>query len=608
MLLACLFVLQVSVSAAQLCTTDVECSPNEFCPGCNTSSTTSCQRLPLLNEPCSFDSACLPSRCHGGMRCINNRCRLPPWPCQSQLDCRETQHCYMCDNTLTTGFCGELPTIGEPCGYGCYAGQCQATLICDEDSQTCLNLTGAPAPTPASSCLQLGCGSYVASAPCKCDTLCSLFNDCCGDAQICDGVTTPGPTTTNEVASTTTVDPLLSCIVRGCASFVPGASCNCDVFCSGQEDCCSDYVQFCEGGGPYPPPPPLPLPANVPIPPPPSASLNCQSNQVPQGQACVNYTWTSAPQNGVPVLPTLLAEISAVVINQQIIYFGDGELGTSDSTVTGVFDIQLGRFLNPSLYAKRPYPGDHSAVEAWNGKMYSFSGLCCQQFCTGCEAKQKVQIYDPTTNTWSLGTQVPWDVEGSQSSALINDKMYLCGGLGVDVAINTCGIYDPATDTWDTTTMPNMPKAVHHAASNTDGSRFYIFGGRTEGNPLTDGQTDVQIYDPVTNTWQWSGRGEVAAMPVGRTGMGSAAYLGGEFYIMGGEAFSDHPLVTDQGTFDLVEVYHPINNQWRQAVPMPAGLHGLYPVVHNEIMYIIGGGPQIDRYGSRLFFIYQPAV
>jgi hypothetical protein len=71
-------------------------------------------------------------------------------------------------------------------------------------------------------------------------------------------------------------------------------------------------------------------------------------------------------------------------------------------------------------------------------------------------------------------------------------------------------------------------------------------------------------------------------------------------------SFDDHPEVTDQGTFDLVEVYHPINDQWRKAAPMPAGLHGLYPVVHNEVMYIIGGGPQIDRYGSRLFFKYEP--
>ena len=39
-------------------------------------------------------------------------------------------------------------------------------------------------------------------------------------------------------------------------------------------------------------------------------------------------------------------------------------------------------------------------------------------------------------------------VEGSQSSALINNKIYLCGGLGPNVAINTCGIYDPQTNTF----------------------------------------------------------------------------------------------------------------------------------------------------------------
>eukprot|EP00730_Choanoeca_flexa_P020203 TRINITY_DN9880_c0_g1_i1.p2 TRINITY_DN9880_c0_g1~~TRINITY_DN9880_c0_g1_i1.p2 ORF type:complete len:122 (+),score=19.92 TRINITY_DN9880_c0_g1_i1:1781-2146(+) len=71
-------------------------------------------------------------------------------------------------------------------------------------------------------------------------------------------------------------------------------------------------------------------------------------------------------------------------------------------------------------------------------------------------------------------------------------------------------------------------------------------------------------------------------------------------------SFEEHPLVLDTGTFDLVEVYHPARNTWRQALPMPAGLHGLYPVVHNEIMYVIGGGPFIDRFSSRNFFKYAP--
>ena len=48
------------------------------------------------------------------------------------------------------------------------------------------------------------------------------------------------------------------------------------------------------------------------------------------------------------------------------------------------------------------------------------------------------------------------------------DKIYLCGGLtfASATALKKCGIYSPATDTWDTS-MPDMPYAVHHTASGT---------------------------------------------------------------------------------------------------------------------------------------------
>eukprot|EP00730_Choanoeca_flexa_P020204 TRINITY_DN9880_c0_g1_i4.p1 TRINITY_DN9880_c0_g1~~TRINITY_DN9880_c0_g1_i4.p1 ORF type:complete len:648 (+),score=104.82 TRINITY_DN9880_c0_g1_i4:119-1945(+) len=591
----------LSTVTAQSCKSIADCLVGEYCPICEENP--ECRQLPLLNEPCSYEDECLPSGCFRGMQCLSNKCRLPPWHCSSNQDCKSSQHCFKCGQNVDVGYCGELPTEDEPCGFGCHPNECRAGLTCNAETNTCSNPTGDPLPFPHNSCLQLLCSGYNSDNACQCDELCKVFGDCCADAQVCEGVTAPA--TNPPDVSTTMADPNQSCMTRGCDSFIPGAACNCDPFCAGMSDCCSDHARACEGAGPYPPPPPKPLPANIPTPPPPSPNLICAPNQVPRGQVCVNYTWGQAPQMGTTVLPTSLAEISAVVINQQIIYFGDGELGTDDNTETGVFDIPLHDFLNPALYAKRPFPGDHSAVEAWNGKLYAFSGLCCQQFCTGCNAKGKVQIYDPTANVWTLGSPIPWEVEGSQSSALINDKIYLCGGLGPVEAIATCGVYDPAADSWNMS-MPDMPKAVHHAASNTDGQRLYIFGGRIGGNPLDDGQDDVQIYDPSTNTWLWSGRGEVSPMPVGRTGMGSAAYLGGEFYIMGGEAFEEHPLVLDTGTFDLVEVYHPARNTWRQALPMPAGLHGLYPVVHNEIMYVIGGGPFIDRFSSRNFFKYAP--
>jgi len=40
----------------------------------------------------------------------------------------------------------------------------------------------------------------------------------------------------------------------------------------------------------------------------------------------------------------------------------------------------------------------------------------------------------------------------------------------------------------------------------SSGQKFYIFGGRTGGNVVLTGYQSVQIYDPVLNTWQWSGQ------------------------------------------------------------------------------------------------------
>ncbi len=55
---------------------------------------------------------------------------------------------------------------------------------------------------------------------------------------------------------------------------------------------------------------------------------------------------------------------------------------------------------------------------------------------------------------------------------------------------------------------------------------------------MSQGQNDVQVYDPVSDTWIWSATGDIPPLPTGRSGLGGkAAFLGGEFYVVGGEYF-----------------------------------------------------------------------
>lgn len=106
--------------------------------------------------------------------------------------------------------------------------------------------------------------------------------------------------------------------------------------------------------------------------------------------------------------------------------------------------------------------------QVYKGKWYTFAGLCCQSYCHGsyyygqCDAHSKVrlccclrikvstlvpvllswtltlprlqhlqvQIYDPVADSWTLGTNIPWFVDGSMSSAIIGGKCSIgsCGG------------------------------------------------------------------------------------------------------------------------------------------------------------------------------------
>eukprot|EP00043_Microstomoeca_roanoka_P006425 m.62622 g.62622 ORF g.62622 m.62622 type:complete len:513 (-) comp13407_c0_seq1:714-2252(-) len=479
----------------------------------------------------------------------------------------------------------------RPCSYnGALACQCDEACksygdCCPDYDNQCPKV---PEPTPpppsADLCVNRHC-SYNDKKACQCDEACLSYGDCCPDyQQVCGDKSPPPPP---PPPSTT------GCKVYGCGFYSDKNPCQCDDACVDYGDCCADHTSFCLN--PAPPSPPSPPASGV-----------CGYGEVPYANGnCVKYVWEKGPSPALPTPPLSLAEISAAVIGHEMIMFGDGDLGTKDNRKTLTFNFKTATWDAPTANAPRPYWGDHTTVEVYQGEMYAFAGLCCQSFCTGCDAASKLQIYNPVEDKWRLGKPIPWNVDGAMSSALINGKIYICGGLWQDGPSPKCGVYTPATNSWSS--MPDMPKPMHHSAGGTDGKKLYIFGGRLGGNWLSKGQDDVQIFDPDTFTWTWDKTSNIKSLPTGRTGMGKAAYLRGEFYLMGGEYFpGQDPKVLPTGTFNLVEIYNPKTNTWREGPPMPTGLHGLHPVVYNDMIYIAGGGDHIDRGTSQTFQRYVP--
>jgi len=210
-----------------------------------------------------------------------------------------------------------------------------------------------------------------------------------------------------------------------------------------------------------------------------------------------------------------------------------------------------------------------------------------------------VQVYDPATNRWSLGADMPF-AAGSSSSAVISGRVYVAGGIIGSTSTSRAARYDPVNNAW--TELPPMPAARNHAASGTDGRRFYIFGGRGPGsgdsNTVANGFDTVQIYDPVRNVWLTSdapaGSGSATGstlrpLPQARGGTGKALFYRGNFFVFGGETLTGAG-ATLQHVYDRVDVYNPLANTWRLAAPMPTARHGVFPLLYAGRAYLPGGG------------------
>jgi N-acetylneuraminic acid mutarotase len=319
----------------------------------------------------------------------------------------------------------------------------------------------------------------------------------------------------------------------------------------------------------------------------------------------VTYTGVPNSWETGPPMPFAMCEMTSAWLGDKFYATGftDGWHAATSSFMF-VYDISSNSWTRQ--IPDRPYTGNHHAAQVWGGRLYLIGGM-------DAGSDGQVQIYDPVSNSWSLGAPAPYPA-GSCASALINGKIYIAGGLvgvisGVNngFSTNAAAVYDPASNVW--TALPPLPFTVtngmNHTASGTDGNKFYVFGGRDDPHQPANGYNSVQIYDPASNTWVTSTdtNSTLAPLPQARGGMGDAPFYNGEFYVMGGETVSGAGATADD-VYNRVDIYNVASNTWRLGTPMPTARHGIYPALHGNRIYVAGGGPISGPYYSSEFDIY----
>ncbi len=184
-------------------------------------------------------------------------------------------------------------------------------------------------------------------------------------------------------------------------------------------------------------------------------------------------------------------------------------------------------------------------------------------------ATASVQIYDVATDSWSAGPDLP-SSRHHVAAAAVGGRVYSIGGfLGFSFSpTNSLLELDPAGGVWlERSPMPLASGAL--AAGVIDGL-IYAVGGTTFG-----GDTGaLNVYDPEQNSWQ-----SRTPMPTPRDHH-AAGVINGELYVVGGRL---------GGNLATLEIYDPAQDSWRQAAPMPTARSGLAAAVVGGLLFVFGG-------------------
>lgn len=213
------------------------------------------------------------------------------------------------------------------------------------------------------------------------------------------------------------------------------------------------------------------------------------------------------------------------------------------------------------------------AVGVIAGKVYMVMGS------KGGAESLGVVVYDPVTDTWDTSAAMAGLARSRFAGAgVVGGRLLAPGGVRGSYVASVTYWEPPATSN----SLANQPavRADGSSAASVIGTTLYVAGG-SSGSSLSSASTSLYAYDSIANTWAAR-----AAMPTARVQHTTQA-AGGKLYVIGGRA-----LVASVDTvLDTVYAYDPVSNTWAACAPLPVPV--VYPAAAatDTHIYVLGGIP-----------------
>lgn len=283
--------------------------------------------------------------------------------------------------------------------------------------------------------------------------------------------------------------------------------------------------------------------------------------------------WQEAPRS--TGAPSARHENGAAALNGELFLIG----GRRDQPLD-IYNVAAGEWRQG---APAPVEMHHFQAAVWNDRIYVIGALT-GSMSTGETVIDHVLVYDPATDSWSEGPELPAERQRGGGGLVLHEGVfYIVGGnrLGHEAGfVPWLDAFDPATGEW--TQLPDAPHARDHFHAAILDGRIYAAGGRQSGHP--DGGRlgvhvgEVDVYDIVAGSWSTA----PDPIPTLRSGV-SVIELGGRIIVSGGESMAQESAHAE------VEAYDPAQQAWTSLPPMPVGRHGTQAVIIDNDIHIVAG-------------------